>query len=120
MTKLIQKEALPWNSHKIYFNGGLKLTHDTVRKNYYNTDKAGLLLRVHNRNITLLFLNQNICCGYSKEHTAHMLKFKGKKIITIHAENALNISTCANEDTRLKLVFAFYRFSSTSTFKTTT
>ena len=29
--------------------------------------KAGLKLRVRNENLIFLFLNQNICCGYSKE-----------------------------------------------------
>ena len=42
--------------------------------------------------IFFLFLNQNICCGYSKEpsrwdgsfeHPKHMLKVMGKKIFTI-------------------------------------
>ena len=28
---------------------------------------AGLKLRVRNENIIFLFLNQNICCGYTKE-----------------------------------------------------
>ena len=28
---------------------------------------SGLMLRVHNKNKIFLFLNQNICCGYSKE-----------------------------------------------------
>ena len=28
---------------------------------------AGLQLRVCNENLIFLFLNQNICCGYSKE-----------------------------------------------------
>ena len=46
-------------------------------------------LRVHNENLIFLFLNQNICCGYSKEpsqwdgsfkHPKHMLKLMGKKI----------------------------------------
>ena len=45
-----------------------------------------------NEKIIFLFLNQNICCGYSKEpsqwdgsfeHPKHMLKFMGKKISTI-------------------------------------
>ena len=53
---------------------------------------SGLLLRVHNENLIFLFLNQNICCGYSKEpsqcdgsfeHPKHMLKLMGKKIYTI-------------------------------------
>ena len=53
---------------------------------------AGLQLRVHNENLIFLFLNQNICCGYSNEpsqsdgsfeHPKHMLKLMGKKIFTI-------------------------------------
>ena len=52
--------------------------------------------RVCNRKIIFLFLNQNICCGYSKEpsqwdgsfeHPKHMLKIMGKKIFTLYAEN---------------------------------
>ena len=48
-------------------------------------------LRVHNENLIFLFLNQNICCGYSKEpsqrdgsfeHPKLMLKLMGKKIFT--------------------------------------
>ena len=44
------------------------------------------------QNITFLFLNQNIYCGYLKEpsqwdgsfeHPKHMLKIMGKKIFTI-------------------------------------
>ena len=53
---------------------------------------TGLLLRVRKRKIIFLFLNQNICCGYSKEpsqrdgsfeHPIYMLKIVGKKIFTI-------------------------------------
>ena len=49
-----------------------------------------------------LFLNQNICCGYSKEpsqwdgsfkHPKHMLKIMGKKIFTILRWNFLFILT---------------------------
>ena len=29
--------------------------------------QTGLKLRVRNKNLIFLFLNQNICCGYSKE-----------------------------------------------------
>ena len=45
-----------------------------------------------NRKIIFLFLNLNICCGYLKEpsqrdgslvHPKHMLRFVGKKILTI-------------------------------------
>ena len=47
---------------------------------------------VRNRNLTFLFFNQNICCGYSKEpsqwdgsfeHSKLMLKNMGKIIFTI-------------------------------------
>ena len=31
------------------------------------TTLTGLKLRVRNENLIFLFLNQNICCGYSKE-----------------------------------------------------
>ena len=52
----------------------------------------GPQIRVRNRKLFSLFLNQNICCGYSKEpshgdssfeHPKHMFKLKGKEIITI-------------------------------------
>ena len=51
----------------------------------------GLKLRVRNKDLIFLFLNQNIYCGYSKElsqcdssfeHPKHMLKLMGKKIFT--------------------------------------
>ena len=47
--------------------------------------------KVHNEKLIFLFLNQNICCGYSKElsqwdgtfeHQKHMLKLMDKKIFT--------------------------------------
>ena len=52
----------------------------------------GLKLRVCIEKIIFLSLNQNICCGYSKEPSQcdvsferpfHMLKLMGKKIFTI-------------------------------------
>ena len=58
--------------------------------------RAGL--RVSNRKMIFLFLNQNICCGYSKEssqsggsfkHPKHILKVMGKKIFTILCWNFL-------------------------------
>ena len=33
----------------------------------FSSHEPGLKLRVRNRKIIFLFLNQNICCGYSKE-----------------------------------------------------
>ena len=53
---------------------------------------AGLQLRVRKENLILLFLNLNMCCGYSKEpsqlngsfeHPKHMLKLMSKEIFTI-------------------------------------
>ena len=58
----------------------------------------GLNLRVCNKNLIFLFLNQNICCGYSKEpsqwdgsfeHPKHLLKLMGKKIFTFLRWNFL-------------------------------
>ena len=54
--------------------------------------KSWLQLRARNRKMIFLFLNQNICCGYSKEpshwdgsfeHPKHMLNTMGKKIFKI-------------------------------------
>ena len=59
---------------------------------------SGLYLKVGN----FFFLNQNICCGYSKEpsqwdgsfqHPKHMFKPKGKKILTIVRSKILFILT---------------------------
>ena len=53
---------------------------------------SGLQIRVRTRKLFFLILNQNICCGYSKEpshwdgsfeHPKHMFKLMGKKTITI-------------------------------------
>ena len=58
---------------------------------------AGLLLMVNiggNKKFTFLFLNQNICCGCSKEtsqcsfeHPKQMSKWVDKKIFTILHSN---------------------------------
>ena len=59
---------------------------------YFQLISTGLQLRVSNKNLIFLFLNQNICYGYSKEpsqwdssfkYPKHMLKLMGKKIFTI-------------------------------------
>ena len=53
---------------------------------------TGSLIRVCDKKLIFLFLNQNICCGYSKEpsqwdvsfkHPKPMLKLMGMKIFTI-------------------------------------
>ena len=63
-----------------------------MKNKHFIFQNTGLKLRVCNRKIFFLFLNQNICCGYSKEpsqwdgsfeHSKHMLKIMGKKIFTI-------------------------------------
>ena len=57
-----------------------------------NTHHPGLLIRVCNQKSIFLFLNRNICCGYSKErsqwdssfeHPKQIFKLMDKKISTI-------------------------------------
>ena len=56
-----------------------------------NNNKAGPQIGVRNWKLFFLFLNQNICCGYSKEprwdgsfqHPKHMFKLMDKKIMAI-------------------------------------
>ena len=59
-----------------------------------DNNPAGPQIRVCNRKLFFLFLNQNICCEFSKEsprwdgsfgHPKHMFELMGKKIITISA-----------------------------------
>ena len=61
---------------------------------------SGLSLRLCNEKLIFLFLDQNICYGYSKElskwdgsfeYLKHMLKMMGKKIFTIVRSNVLFI-----------------------------
>ena len=51
----------------------------------HSKDKHRLPYKRVFKNYLILFLNQNICCGYSKEpsfeHPKHMFKLIGKKII---------------------------------------
>ena len=66
----------------------------TVPDQILNT-VTGHQIRVWNWKLFFLLLNQNICCGYSKEpsrwdgsceHLKHMFKLMDKKIITIYAK----------------------------------
>ena len=60
---------------------------------------SGLQIRVRNWKFLFLFLNQNICCGYSKElsrwdgsfseHPKHMFKHVDKKMIAILSSKIL-------------------------------
>ena len=62
--------------------------HDIIVENQWHL--AGPQIRVRNWKLVFLFLNQNICCGYSKEpsrwdgsfeHAKQMFKLMDKKII---------------------------------------
>ena len=66
---------------------------------------TGLQLRVRKGNLIFLVLNQNICCGYSKEpsewdgcfeHPKQKLKLTGKKIFTFYSEILVHPNLCAN------------------------
>ena len=70
---------------------------------------TGFQINVSNWKLIFLFLNQNICCGHSKEpsqwdgsfeHPKYMLKLMGKKIIEIlRSEILLNWSyVCISGD----------------------
>ena len=57
-----------------------------------NSNNTSFQIWVGNWKVFVLFLNQIICCGYSKEllnckssfeYTKHMFQLKGKKILTI-------------------------------------
>ena len=71
-----------------------------------------------NRKIIFLFLNQNICCGYSKEpyqwdssfeHPKHMLKNMIKKIFTIclHHITWVNIIMWSYSRRNRKIIYLF-------------
>ena len=64
------------------------------------TINSGLQIRVRNQKLMILFINKNICCGYSKEssqrdgsfeQTKQMLKLIDKKILTILLRKVLPI-----------------------------
>ena len=63
---------------------------------------SGLQIRVCTRKLFFLLLNQNICCGYSKEpshwngsfeHPKHMYELKGKEINVILSAQTILIWT---------------------------
>ena len=63
---------------------------------------SGLLISLHTGKLFFLFLNQNICCGCSKEpsqqdgsfeHPKHMFKLIGKEINAILAAKNILIWT---------------------------
>ena len=67
---------------------------------------------MRNENFIFLYLNKNICCGYSKEpsqkdgsfeHPKHMLQLIGKKIFTFYAENF-----CLSKPVLRSLKIVFY------------
>ena len=71
--------------------------HDTQLS---SGSRGRTLVRVRTKKLIFLFLNQNICCEYSKdpsqwdgsfEHPKHMLKLMGKKMFTISHSKTLFI-----------------------------
>ena len=85
---------------------------------------AGLLLIVRNRKIILLFLNQSICCGYSKEpsqrdgsfeHTKHMLK-NVDNFTLIFVLFYLNLNTSVAFKRIMRCFTVFYYHSSSQGF----
>ena len=64
-TDLINEKSL---NVKMTNVGGNSPVFQLFGKNYFSfLPITGLKLRVRNKNLIFLFLNQNICCGYSKE-----------------------------------------------------
>ena len=70
----------------------LQSTNKSAESLLFAIVKGGLKLKVRHENLIFSFLNQNICCRYSKEpsqrdgsfeHQKQMLKLIGKKIFTI-------------------------------------
>ena len=75
------------------------------------------LVRVCNEKLIFLFLNQNICCRYSKEpsqwdgsfeHPKHMLKIMGKKIFTILRAKNLFLSTETNFQHKSRTIALYF------------
>ena len=65
----------------------------TNSKYHQSAQGPGIHLRVCD--IFYVFLNQNICCGYSKEPTTMtMLKLMGKKISTIIRLKCVYLDLC--------------------------
>ena len=67
------------------FSDGITQHAKSLKENAYVSSPL-------DKNVFFLFLNQNKCCGYSKEsshwegsieHPKHMLKMMDKKILTI-------------------------------------
>ena len=65
-------------------------------------NKPGIQIRAHTGKLYFLFLNRNICCGYSKEpskwdgsfgHPKHMFQLMGKEIDAILGTQTIRIWT---------------------------
>ena len=94
LTSIYRRAAKTWTSLSIFavWPEPLLLANtEDVDKEAKNQN-----LRMRNRKAISLFLNQNKCCGYSKqpfqrdgsfEHPKHMLEIIGKKIFTILRRN---------------------------------
>ena len=76
--------------YKLVFTNSVENSVDQDQLQADQDLHSGPELRVRNRKLFFLFLNQNICCGYSKEpsqwdgsfeHPKHMFRVLNKKII---------------------------------------
>ena len=96
------RRLLPWRADQWIFPAldYMKYNGSLIFGSTYN--KSGLQIRVHTGKLFFLFLNQNICCGYSKEltqwdssfkHTKHMFKLMGKEINAILGAQTILIWT---------------------------
>ena len=63
----LKKKAVITLGPKLFAKVISNLNNTSRQKVNLSRPIAGLYLRVCNRKIIFLFLNQNICCGYSKE-----------------------------------------------------
>ena len=88
MTEIMNHILLHLNYVFLYLTLGPQKKKNTQK----NHPHPGPQIRVHNGKLFFLFLNQNICCVYSKEpshregsseHPKHMFKLMDKKIIAI-------------------------------------
>ena len=86
----------------LIFNQMLSIGPFSRRINQKFSCNPGLQIRVHTGKLFPFFLNQNICCGYSKEpsqwdgsfeHPKHMFKLMGNEVNAIFGAQTILIWT---------------------------